>query len=184
MTIDTKILPAHVLRLYVWELLKTNMGMTLVNGRTPIIPVEDEPMLADSGKTYMIYGFAEVNGEAGLREIRRGVFSLRIMARGFGELGEITAVVSRALERGDASAENVNLWSSGYGTGSPLVGIRFTNIEVTYTEGGDAADSEGGPVPGLINVSYRCVVNHEVTLPYTGGLWWDKFDDLTGEPIP
>lgn len=175
---NNKILPAHILRLYIWDLLKANntAGLVPVNGHLPIIPIEDEPLLSDAAKTYMIYGYAENNPESGLREIRRGIFSLRVVAHGqnaFAQLGEITTTISRALDRGDASAENVNIWSSNFVVGSdkPFVGIRFTSVDVIYTEGGDAPETEGGPVPGIINIAYRYVTHQNVILPATGGLW-------------
>jgi hypothetical protein len=130
-------------------------------------------LLADSGKTYIIYGFAENNPESGSNEIRRGIMSLRIIAEDITELGKIALVISRALENGDASAEAVNGWSSDFTLDSqkPFLGIRFTSTEVIYSEAGEAPDSEGGPVPGIVNIAYRYVTHQEVELPWTGGLW-------------
>lgn len=158
--ISTKILPAHILRLYIWELLKNNTNMTTVDGLVPVIPIEDEPKLQDSGKSYLIYGYAEQTPTR-LPEMRRGTFSLRIIARDFGDLGWITNVIIRAFENSQFAAENINLWSSQF-TDGELVGIRFTSAEVSYVEGGSAPDTESGPSEGLVNIAFQYITQQDV----------------------
>lgn len=160
MTVTNKILPAHILRLYAWELLDNNTEMVKVNNLVPIIPLGEEPQLADSKLAYLVYGYVE-NPSTVSKEIKRGTLSFRIIARSFAELGEITNVLVRAFENGDRSANNVNQWSSTYASAA-LVGIRFTDLDVTYIEGGNAAVTEGGPTEGLVNVSYSYVTQQTV----------------------
>lgn len=167
--IDNKIVPAHILRLYIWEILKLNTSMTTVNGLVPIVPIEDEPKLSDSGKAYIIYGYAD--SEANRNDhIRRGVFSARISAPTFAQIGQISNVIASAFESRDVATESVNLWSSQY-PGGALIGIRFTELITTYVEGGEAPETEGGPVDAVVNISYRFITDLEVNRPVPNGLW-------------
>lgn len=169
MTIDNKILPAHILRLFVWELLKLNAGLEPVNGLIPLVPIEDEPTLAESGEPYLIYGYAEMEAER--RDInRRGVLSFRIVAPTSAQLGQISNVISSAFESRDVATEAVNRWSS---TNDQLVGIRFTSLKTTYVERGEAAESEGGPVDTVVNIGYEYITDVEIAFPTASGngLW-------------
>jgi len=167
MTISNRIIPAHILRLYIWDLFKNNTGLQEVNGLVPIVPIEDEPKLEQSGQTYFVYGFAE-SQSGPFQEIKRGIFSLRYSTQNFSTVGEITTTISRAFENSDHASKQVNLWSSNYGGDSvtdplrgsadnPFIGIRFTSLEVTYTEGGEPPDSEGAPIEGIINIGYNYI---------------------------
>lgn len=159
----SKILPAHVIRLYAWEVLKLNTSMEVIDNLVPIIAIEDEPQISDAQKTYIVYGYSESN-DARLYEKRRGVVAFRIKARRFGELGEITNTLSRAFENCDISAAQVNAWKAEY-DGNIFKDIRFTSIETIYVEGG-VPDDEGGPLHGIVNVSYEAIINDpQFTLP-------------------
>lgn len=126
------------------------------NALVPILPIEDEPQIADAQKTYIIYGYSE-NNDARNYEVRRGVVAFNIKARRIGQLGEITNTLSRAFENCDISAAQVNAWSSAY-TGNIFHGIRFGTIETIYVEGGIPETDEGGPLHGLVNVAYEAII--------------------------
>lgn len=167
------ILPAHILAHYVWELLQNNLDMQTIDGLPPIAPIQDEMRLEGKGLPYLIYGYAE-NWSGGLREIRNGVFSLRITgSRSFAELGDITTVISRAFEEGDLSAANVNLFSSSFTVDGdkPFVGIRFTSLDTSYIEGGIPADDEGGPIEAVVSIDYRYITLQEVKVFNSAGNW-------------
>ncbi len=168
--ITNKILPAHILRLYVWELLRQEINMSKVNDLIPILPIEDEPKVESANLPYAIYGYAE--NDSKVDQIHEGVFSLRVNAPTFAQLGQITNTVALAFESSDIATEAVNRFSSQY-SGGALLGIRFTFTKVTYIEGGEAAESEGGPVDGIVNVYYRYVnaLPNPVVNAARGGLW-------------
>lgn len=168
--ITNKILPSHILRLYVWEVLKQEGAMQEVNGLIPILPVEDEPKVADSQMAYAIYGYSE--NDAPFEQIREGVFSLRVIAPKFAQLGHIINTVARAFESSDISTEAVNRYSSKFPNGA-LEGIRFTRTKTTYIEGGEAGESEGGPMDGVVNITYRYINRLEIPVVNSakGGLW-------------
>lgn len=167
--ISSKYLPSHILRLFTWEVLKTNTSMTVVNNVVPMLPIDDEPKVADSGKSYIIYGYSETDG-SGPEQIRSGVISFRVIAGTSNELGQIINVIASTFESRDVATEAVNRWSSSF-SGGALKGIRFTEVFTTYVEGGEAADTEGGRVDGVVNVTYRYVTDYKPTLPISGGLW-------------
>lgn len=173
----TKILPAHIIRLYAWEVLKANTDLAEIDGYVPIIALEDEPKVSDAQKTYLIYGYSE-NNDPRLYELKRGTVSFRIKARLFGELGQITNALSRAFENCDISAYQVNQWASS-NPDKIFKNIRFTSIEVVYVEGGSPEDSEGGPTDAVLNVAYECVIHDDTfTLPNNAdtGLWAGVFN--------
>lgn len=167
---NLKILPAHILRLYAWELLKNNTDIwspdNLVNGLIPIVPVEDEPKLADAGRSYLIYGFSESPGGS-LNEIRQGNIAFRISGRNFAEMGEIINILARGFENLDDSAEAINMWSSL----NALVSgnIRFTMTDVTYIEN-SPPETEGGPSDGVVNIAFE-YVTHQTVKTFTGTTW-------------
>lgn len=157
--ITDKILPAHIIRLYIWALLQQEGVLETISvggvELVPIIPIEDEPKVADSGKPYAIYGYAE-NESRQLEQIREGVLSLRVIAPKFSQVGHITNTVSRAFESSDVATEAVNIFSSDFSSQS-LEGIRFTHLKTIHVEGGEPADSEAGPVDAMVTIAFRYI---------------------------
>lgn len=172
--ISNRIKPADALRLYVWELLQAHglLERITVPGGTvlPIIPIEDEPKLANSGKTYIIYGYGENTGGT-LNEIKNGAFGLRIVSDSTTEIGEITTTISQSLDKEDRSAANINAWISQYMNGA-LKGIKFTWLNVSYISSPEPPDTEGGKGYGIMSVSYR-VITHQKAKVYdlASGQW-------------
>ena len=165
--ISNRIQAANILRLYVWELLLAHGLLDKITVQTeagavnllPVIPIEDEPKVANSGKTYIIYGYGE-NLAGDLNVVKNGAFSLRIVSDSTTEIGEITTTISRALDDEDVSAQNVNSWSNEYMNGV-FVGIRFTTLNVSYVSSPEPPDTEGGRGYGIMNVSYRYITHQK-----------------------
>jgi hypothetical protein len=174
--INNKIVPAHILRAYIWEVLKQTpqdggVSMTEINTLNPILPIEDEPKVAGENKPYAIYGYAENNAYP-LDQIREGVFSLRVMSPDFGTLTQIINTVGVAFESADIATEAVNRFSAQHMNGV-FVGMRFTFLKTSYIEGGEAAQTEGGPVDGVVNITYKYINHLPIPIPVSaqGGLW-------------
>lgn len=170
----TKIIPAHIIRLYAWDVLQHNTPLTLIDGIVPITALQDEPQIADAQKTYLVYGYSE-NSHPSLYEIVAGVVTFNIKARKFSEFGQITNALSRAFERCDISAAQMNQWAHVKSTelAVPLDNIHFTMTEVIYMDS-NPEGSEGGPKTGMLSVSYECIINdNSFTLPPAaiGNLW-------------
>ena len=168
--LSNKIVAAHLLRLYVWEMLDANNAISTITTKDretgedivwiPIIPVEDEPELRDSEKAYIIYGWSE-NDERGDEEVSRGNVAFRIIAEDTNQLSHITSVLSKGMDNEDETANSVNHWSTNYND-ADLVGIRFTWIKTVLIESADPASEEGGEVEGNVMVGYRYVSSQEV----------------------
>lgn len=156
---NNKIQPAHILRVYTLNLLRQSINMENINGYEPIVAVSDEPRISDSGKTYIVYGYSDVEGTR-VSEIRRGTISFRVISSSFAEVGEITTTISRAFDLEDESARNVNEWSSRYPNGV-FNGIRFCSIKSSYVDSPEPPETEGGPVEGVIMISYSYITKQE-----------------------
>lgn len=167
---DTKIVPAYLLRLYVWGLLQNNLGWTQVGGRIPVIPLGEEPQISDTGKNYVVYGWAEQSALPTLKQIKRGTFSLRIVANTISELSEIINTITLAFQDCDEAVENVNRWSSDFAN-DQFVGIRFTYLEASYVDGGNPEITEGGTVEGLVSIEYNYITQQKVKLYASNGTW-------------
>lgn len=151
--IDIRYNAPNILRLYIWDLVKNNVaGQGVINGLIPIVPLEDEPDLADSGKSYFIYGYTE--NYRNNFPIRNGAFSLRIVGRDFNELSHITNVLNVAFEDCDLAAANVNSWSSDFAP-ADLKGITFTSVELAYVDGGSPGEAEGAKSEGIVTLNYE-----------------------------
>jgi hypothetical protein len=151
--ITNKVVAPNILALYTWELLSNNTSMQLINGKIPVIPFDDDPLMSDADAPYLIYGFSEAYN-TGIREVQKGVFSLRISARTAAEMNEILTVISTAFNEGDTTASHINAWSS---TNPDLVGITFGYAKAILVEGAEGSETENGPLYGLINIDYRYV---------------------------
>lgn len=164
---DNKILAVYILNNYIWNILQQNNApISLVNGAIPIVPVLDAPQLAEEGRPYIIYGYAE-QFTTGMPEVRTGTLSLRITAGTYSELGEIMTTIARTFEELDVSASHVNEWSSN---NQSFVGIRFTSVSTTYVSADTAPDAEGGMYDGTVNITYR-YVSHQQVKQYSNGTW-------------
>lgn len=181
---NNRISAAHILRLYLWELLKREELLSEISYGTgkinPVIPIEDEPKVAGSGKSYVIYGWAE-NQAGDLREIRNGAFTVRVVAPTFSDVGEITTTISRAFELQDESAAHVNAWSSDF-PGGAFIGIRFTFLDVTFVQSPEAPETEGGPASAVLNIQYR-YITRQSAIAYVNGEWSNRLEDGSYEPI-
>lgn len=153
--ISNKILPAHIIRLYLWDLLQQETGLKKVNGLVPILPIEDEPKVADANETYAIYSYSE-NDTSDSEQIKEGIFALKVSAPTFSELGRLLNVVSLAFESSDIGTEVLNYYSTQY-ENQALHGIRFVHAKTAYVDGGDPADTEGGEIYGVVNIGYRYI---------------------------
>lgn len=173
--LTSKINAAFILRNYVWKLLDTNTNLELINtqieGKSAVlIPValfSDEPLLANSGKTYLLYGWIENEPDDGYHRV--GTISFRIIAQTGAELVEIANALYDTFEFEDWAAQDVNRWSStqpAFARNVTPEGVRFTSVCPSYMQIGDAERIEGGPVEGVVNLRYKYIREHSpITLP-------------------
>lgn len=163
---EARIMPAHMLAGYVWELWQANQtGVDYVSGAdgrklARIAPLSDEPDLRDSNVTYILYGFAE--NEMGALPIHHtGQFAMRVIAKSFNEFTALARIISSAFEIEDEAAQNINWWSS---TKPGYDGIMFTTVCVSFVEAADAETTEGGRIEGIITLRYRYLMESPVKI--------------------
>lgn len=170
---EARILPAHVLAGYVWDLWKANQGVGTITGKdgrqlARIAPVGDEPDLRDSGETYILYGFAE-NENGRLPVLHTGMFAMRIIAKNFAEMTSLIRILQGTFELEDEAAQNVNWWTTGK---SGYDGIMFTSVCVANVEASDAETNEGGRQEGMVSLRYRYLVETPVKIYKGPSLGW------------
>lgn len=169
---DARIMPAHMLAGYVWDLWRANQPgvdfITAANGKklARIAPLTDEPDLRDADVTYILYGFAE-NETGKLNVHHTGQFAMRIIATSFNEFTTLSRILAAAFEIEDEAAQNVNWWSS---TKPGYDGIMFTSVCTSFMEGTDAETTEGGKMEGIVSLRYRYLM--EVPVKKFNGTGW------------
>lgn len=161
---DPRVLPAHMLAGYVWELWKANQSgvdvITAANGKklARIAPISDEPDLRSADVTYILYGFAE--SETGPLNVHHtGQFSMRIIAKNFSEMTTLIRILQSAFELEDEAAQNINWWST---TRPGYDGMMFTSVCVSFIEAADAETTEGGRLEGVVSLRYRYLMETPV----------------------
>lgn len=160
------ITPAHIIRGYIWDLVKANTSMTEINGIVPVLPVQDEALVTTTGKPYMIYAYVE-DPNTSLREIGGGLFVIRALSNSYSELSDIVTVIIRGFEMEDDSAANINLWSSD---NTDYDGVRFIRTFIQYADGGIPTTEEGGKIEAVINIRFEYVTRNNVKI-YDGTDW-------------
>lgn len=150
---DNKITPAYLLRSYIWQLLKLNLGWTEANygNLVPIVPVAEEPEISVFDKPYIVYGYA-LDGTGDLHARGSGSMTLVIYDANFRNLTQALNVIVTALERQDESARDVNRYTSSV---PAFIGLRFGYIRIGFTEGGTPETTEGGRQSALVNISFE-----------------------------
>lgn len=161
MAISSEVIPAYVLRAYIWGVLKANdpgtWDVSNYGGLTPIVPVAEEPELSQYDGPHIVYGYAN-SGTGSLPARRGGSMTLAVYDSNFRRLSKTLSILEHALGRRDETARDVNRFSTNR---SPFIGLRFGYIAVGFVEGGTPEDTEGGNQSGLININFEYYTDHE-----------------------
>lgn len=159
---DPKYNPVYLLRAYIWQVLKANTDMDesdYPNNIVPIIPVSDDPKLAELDKPYIVYGYAFDPTVSERHFIERGSLSLAVISPDFQEIGRILNILRTTFNREDDAARDINAFTSR----SPaFVGVRFGTVGVGFVEGPSPEEVEGGRQSGLINIRFECFTEYNV----------------------
>lgn len=152
----------HILRLYVWELLKNNSALAEIDGKIPFSS-EDDKIFAQSGKPYIIYGYNETTPRESSYMVD-GNFAMRLITRDSATAVKISNIIAGALEFGDVAAANINLYSTAKSDSKiDLRGCRFTHARAGYHNIGDEpAQDEGGRMESIVMIEYKYIREHEV----------------------
>lgn len=160
---NTEILAAHVLNGYVWALLKTNTSMTEndYGTKVPVIPSNQEPEFRALNKPFLVYGFTEDHSHD-IHLMRSGTLFYTIYASNLTDINRIFNIIETAMGRYDESATDVNAWSSKAPQNTNFLGCRFTEVCISYGEGGGPVDQEGGRLAAVIGIKYSFVPTYSV----------------------
>jgi hypothetical protein len=158
---DTKYSPEYLIRAYLWAVLKENTTMkeSDYNGKVPIIPLSDEREFANSGKPYIIWGYASDPTYTGEHYRQRGTMSFLIYSNKFNELQQIMTILHTTFNREDDAASDINAFTS---TIPQFIGIRFGTVSVGFMEGPAPEETEGGRQSALLNIRYEYYVDYSI----------------------
>lgn len=147
----------YAINSYVWKLLEANLGWERWKGIPPIIPVQQQPEIMQSGKAFMVYGSA-IHPPTHLYQHKKSAVSYMIYAPSSTEVNNIVQLLSDVFERQDWAAHDVNDWLSTEAESreSGHRGVYFTTISSTMAEKAeDPADQEGGYSAGMVMLEMK-----------------------------
>lgn len=159
---DAVLVPAFVLRSYLWAVLKANDPATWdeakYGGKTPIVPLSEEPDIEAYSGPHIVYGFAH-SPTGSLPANRGGSISFAVYDSNFRRLSKTMNIIENAFGRLDESARDINNYTS---MKPEFNGIRFGHTRISYMEGGTPETEEGGRQSSLISVSFDYFVDYDV----------------------
>jgi hypothetical protein len=160
---DTTVSPAYLIRSYAWGILKANYGEVWdednYGGLVPIVPVSEEPELAEYTGPHIVYGYTlDMTGRLHARN--SGSLTFAIYDQDFRRLTKTLNILQAAFERQDETARDINRYTTN--KGGPWVGMRFGTVAIGFVEGGTPETTEGGRQSALINISFEYYVDYDV----------------------
>lgn len=165
---STVVSPAYLIRAYAWALLKANDPDTWdednYGGLTPIVPVSEEPELEAYTGPHIVYGYA-LDATGSLHARNGGSVTFAVYDDNFRRLTKTLNILQAAFERQDASARDVNNYTTS--KGASWIGIRFGTIDIGFVEGGTPELTEGGRQSALINIRFEYYVDYNVITEIT-----------------
>lgn len=170
MPINTFIQPVYIINRYVYDLLRVNLpasagwNRTNYGGMTPIVLSHQEPKIMAYNRPFIVYGYA--SDATSSDPVRSGSLAYTIWSTDTRLIGDMITIISEGLGRDDASARDVN----NYSTNIPeFVGCRFLNINTPITEGVTPPAAEGGNQSGFVAIRFRCTADYSVNTAPTVG---------------
>lgn len=156
--------PAHVIRQYVWALLRSADFATWTEakygGLVPIVPLNEEPELDEFDGPRIVYEYTHRNtGTAHYRGL--GNMTLAIRDNDFRRLGRTMNTLETALGRLDESARDLNDFIDRMKTDKNVVyGISFGYVEIGFSQSGTPEREEGGRMVGIVDLNFDYFVEY------------------------
>lgn len=163
----------HILRLYLWDKLKTYMGdswkpIPTGGGKIsaiPIIPVQEQPEVQTSENPYIVYAY-DVAVTTDLWQLQNETSMFTIYSQSPATIASTTRLMQRLFNKWDESAQDVNRWiRSEDGLGKFSIGdseydqwidevknFKFRFIRVAGVLGTDPATQEAGRLNSSITI--------------------------------
>ena len=168
---DTRVAPVYVLIDYAYEALaKDNPDWNRSNYENliPIVPLNEEPELTEFSGPRAIYEYTM--SQRGTTPYRgQGSVSFAVHDSNFRRLTRSLNVLDNYLGRMDESARDVNAFVDWLKTERNVdFDVSFGNIRLSFIESGTPETEEGGPMIGLINVTFDYFVEYpDPTFPWS-----------------
>lgn len=162
----------YALNSYVWKLVEANLGWARVSGVPPIVPVQQQPELMQTGKAFIVYGSA-YHPPSHLYQHKKEAVSYMIYATSATEVNNIIDLLFDTFERQDVAARDVNDWlveeaKPGNRTGGHR-GVYFTSVKSTMAEKAeDPSEEEGGYFAGMVLIEMQYTQDTNDTIQTTG----------------
>lgn len=161
----------YALNSYIWKLVEANLGWTRWKGVPPIIPVQQQPEIMQSGKAFMVYGSA-FHPPTHLHQHKKQAASYMIYGRSATEVNRIVELIYETFERQDLAAQDVNDWlaTEAQHRDGGHRGVYFTTVTSTMAEKAeDPSNEEGGYFAGmvLLEMKYTTDESNIVTSGFT-----------------
>lgn len=158
------ILPAFLLRQYVWAVLKANDPNVWkednYGGKIPIVPLGEEADLEGYSGPTIIYEYTEQSPQGTMWMHNRATMTFGVRDNNFRRLSRSLSILREALGRFDESARDVNQFLGR--KGEPWNQIGFGSISIGYVDGGAPATAEGGDMIGLISIEFDYFAEYDV----------------------
>lgn len=159
----------YALNSYLWKLVEANLGWKKWNSVPPIIPVQQQPEIMQSGTSFMVYGSA-LHPPGHLYQHKKEAVSYMIYAKTATEVNRIVSLLHDTFERQDVAAADVNDWlvteEEGRGTHR---GVVFTAIRATMAEKAeDPSNEESGYLAGMVMIEATYTADENDTIQTTG----------------
>jgi hypothetical protein len=162
---ETEYIAPYILRGFVWEVLKKNLGMSDADynvdgtgaGYIPIVPLGEAPELENFDKPYMVYGFAESQAT---HQRTAGSLMICVYSTKFREMADVANVIMKMFED-DYAVNEVNKYSS---TIPAYIGLRFSSIQPSTLQGGTPEETQGGRMQSIINIRYEYFSEYDIDI--------------------
>jgi hypothetical protein len=168
---NINVAPVHVLIDYAYEVLaagdptwnKSNYG-----GLIPIVPLNEEPELADFDGPKAIYEYTM--SQRGTMYYRgQGTVTFAVRDYNFHRMGRALNILDNSLGREDESARDVNKFVQWLKTQRNIdFDVSFGHIRLNFIESGTGEVEENGPLTGVFSISFDYYLEYpDVTYPWS-----------------
>lgn len=162
----------YALNSYLWKLLEANLGWKKSDyeGKTPIVPIAQQPEMLQSAKPFIVYGSAR-HPSTDLYALVKGAVSYNIYSTSSTEADKIAGLIATAFARQDEAADDVNGWLAAEAVGrGKSRDVAFGTIRTVMVNNAEPADEEGGFVSALVMLEIKYTEQNN-SLVTTGFTW-------------
>ena len=174
--IDLKLSASGIVRLYLWDMLQTQLPdiwKPMAGGGIPIIPAQDQPETQVSENPYIVY-VTDTMPTTDLFSLQTETMHLRIFSQSAGTLNRTVRLLSRLMNKWDVTARDLNRWTQ-HPDGrrkfpaewlDEVDNFQFKNIRLVSGVGIEPSGGEGKRMDTSVSLSIT-FIEREMSLPVT-----------------